>query len=138
VSTTDKRKHQRIPQRDAAFIFVEVPPDVDGKERKVFGCMTADISEGGVQVSLPSQLAPGALVELRIAALKPPTTFRLQGKVAWAQKAGRNPSWHTGIEIIHGEDKYSQAWFEYVRAVQATLTAPAIFRLRFCDISKSS
>jgi hypothetical protein len=95
--------------------------------------MTADISADGVQLSLPARVEPGSRVELRLAVLKPPTTFRLQGKVAWTRE-GREPgTWLAGVEIINEQSKHTQAWQAYVHAVQAALPAPRSFHMRFRD-----
>ena len=130
MSTPEKRRQPRIPHRDAAFIFVEVPTATGPTDRKVYGCATADISTGGVQITLPARLEPGIRVDLRIAALTPPTSFRLQGKVAWVREGRPSGSWQVGIEIIPGDDKYSLAWQEYIQAAQADAAKPTIFRMR--------
>ena len=89
--------------------FVRVPFDRPARaeqipqsfQNDVFGLLSADLSEGGVQLSSPEFFPLESLVVLD---LDTPTPFRAVGRIAWSEQVGDQDRWRVGMEFMELSD----------------------------------
>ena len=111
----DNRRHQRLPEENRVAVTVVSAKDAPEMENQTFFCPTEDLSAGGLKLSVPVPLPIGAVLELRVAILRPLRSFMHVGDVRWSQKQeGRFP-YVIGVKFTKLEGSNRVLWEDLMR-----------------------
>jgi c-di-GMP-binding flagellar brake protein YcgR len=62
--------------------------------------LSANLSEGGLQVLCPEPMPVDSLVLLDLDAQSDPDPVRAIGRVAWVQRVPHDERWHVGLQFV--------------------------------------
>ncbi len=83
---TDKRKFDRVEERNRVTVTVLSAPEAPEIERKSFYCWTQDLSVGGLKFCVHTHVPMGAILKLEVTFEGPEEAFRHIGQVMWEQE----------------------------------------------------
>jgi hypothetical protein len=83
---TNKRKHDRLEERNRVTVTVLSAPEAPEIERRSFYCWTHDLSVGGLKFCVHTHVPMGAILKLEVAFKEPAEEFRHIGQVMWEQE----------------------------------------------------
>lgn len=110
----ERRKYPRM--RESATVSLTVATEL-GMHPSELGwrasfCSAADISMGGVRLSLHDRLLEGSRVTMDIALEDPDEVFIRSGKVAWVRDLDEGFSYTTGIAFADANSRRFDSWRE--------------------------
>jgi Tfp pilus assembly protein PilZ len=110
----ERRRFARVPFEHPA----RAEPIPQSLPNDVYHLLSADLSEGGAQLSSPELFALESLVLLDLEAPQPAGPIRAVGRVAWAEPVANEDRWHLGVEFAELSDEARSRLRELVRKRQ--------------------
>lgn len=109
----ERRAHPRLLEQARVAVTILSAPDVPDLENRTFFCPTADISIGGLRLSVHTHVPMGAVLVLRIAFNNPLRAFKHVASVVWTQDVEdpRHP-FSLGVEFHEGDAAIMEEWRE--------------------------
>jgi hypothetical protein len=125
MSQREKRKHPRVLDKNIVLVTLLTVPGQRDLEGRSFTCTTADLSVGGVRLISSMKIPVGTILELRVAAVSPPSAYKFVGRVSWQLEVLSPPAFFVGIEFTSADPATTASWFKFLEKKLPTPVADA-------------
>lgn len=112
----NRRAHERVAQKGYISVTVESSPDAPSLEGRVFRCTTRDLSPGGLNMVVHTEVPVGTTVSSRVVFTAPRAEFTHFGRVAWRKvvSEGFVQSYSIGIEFRRIDGNSALDWADMI------------------------
>jgi len=111
----ERRKHERLEDRNRTQITVLSAPKAHDLEYRSFSCFTGDVSQGGVSLCVPHPVPVGAKLEMVVSSSKPRRRAWHVGRVVWVRKHDGNATHLLGVRFMSSPEQAIETWQEMLR-----------------------
>lgn len=114
-----RRQHLRLPIESTTFIELLSPRLAQNDSGRTVTCKTANVSRGGLQVTLTEELPVGSILQIGVDLPDAETTLYLAGEVRWClpSKDVQSP-WMAGFQILNAENSDIARWAELIASME--------------------
>jgi c-di-GMP-binding flagellar brake protein YcgR len=114
----NRRVNTRVLQKGYIRVVVESSPEAPTLEGKAFRCTTRDLSAGGLQMVVHSNVPIGTRVKVYVVFETPHAEFEHIARVAWAKTLEDDivQSYAIGIEFRSTNTKADRTWEDLLQA----------------------
>jgi Tfp pilus assembly protein PilZ len=115
-----RRKHLRLPLQSTTFIELLSPRLGNSDSGRTVTCKTANVSRGGLQVTLAEELTVGAILQIGVDLPGAQRTLYLAGEVRWCLPSNeeQNP-WMAGFQILNADDSDIERWVALISSMES-------------------
>jgi hypothetical protein len=115
-----RRRHLRLPIESTTFIELLSPRLGHSDSGRTVTCKTANVSRGGLQVTLAEELTVGSILQIGVDLPGAETTLYLAGEVRWClpSKDEQNP-WMAGFQILNAENSDIARWAALIASMES-------------------
>lgn len=107
VSKQDRRGHLRTSRQEHLFVQLNSTFS-DDQDRRILKCASADLSRGGLRLTVPQALPVGALLELWIRLISARRNYYLVGDVRWCVAV--QASYEIGVSLKDAPATDCKTW----------------------------
>jgi len=111
----ERRKHERLEDRNRTQITVLSAPKAHDLEYRSFSCFTQDVSNGGVSLFVPHEVPVGSKLELVVKSGRPRRSAWHVGRVVWSRRQDGSSSHCLGVRFMSSPEQAIRAWQEILR-----------------------
>lgn len=115
-----RRKHLRLPIESTTFIELLSPRLGNSDSGRMVTCKTANVSRGGLQVTLAEELTVGSILQIGVDLPGAESTLYLAGEVRWCLPSNeeQNP-WMAGFQILNADDSDIERWVALITSMES-------------------
>ena len=112
----NRRKYRRTLDKNIVLVSLMEVPGMKELDGHTLTCTTADISVGGIRMISGIKIPVGTIMDLRVAAVSPPTAFKMIGRVSWQLEVLSPHAFFIGVEFITPDESTKMAWYKFVES----------------------